>query len=165
MLELMIVVAILAVLAALAAPSFKDTIERVRAESAAENMTSTMYFARSEAIRRGGFISVRKSCSPGAPAKTNADWDCGWIVATDANGNGVLDGTDAILRRFEALSNMNMVATFNTNRLSIDRWGQANGLGTFGFIISAAPSATQMRAFCVSSGGRIRVIKDANTCT
>jgi type IV fimbrial biogenesis protein FimT len=164
MLELMIVVAILAVLAALAAPSFKDTIERVRAESAAEAMTSTMYYARSEAIRRGGAISVRKSCSNGAPPKTNADWDCGWIVATDANGNNVEDGTDVVLRRFEALSNMNMVATFNSSSLTFDRWGQPNTLG-LGFIISAAPSATQMRAFCVSSGGRIRVIKDTNTCT
>ena len=49
--ELMVVLAILAVLAALAAPSFNPLIERWRVRQATEALQSTLYFARSEAIR------------------------------------------------------------------------------------------------------------------
>ncbi|MGL6206135.1 MAG: pilus assembly FimT family protein, partial [Giesbergeria sp.] len=56
--ELMVVVAIVAVLAALAAPSFTPLIERWRVRQAAENLTSSLYFARSEAIKRGGGIAL-----------------------------------------------------------------------------------------------------------
>ena len=52
--ELLVVVAIVAILAALAVPSFTPLIERWRVRSTAENLASTVYFARSEAIKRGG---------------------------------------------------------------------------------------------------------------
>lgn len=56
--ELMVVVSIVAILAALATPSFTPLIERWRVRSAAEDLTSTIYYARSEAIKRGGGITV-----------------------------------------------------------------------------------------------------------
>ena len=58
LLEVMVVVAIIAVLAALAGPSFTPIIERWRVRSAAEDLTSTFYLARSEAIKRGGGITI-----------------------------------------------------------------------------------------------------------
>ncbi len=54
--ELMMVVAIMAILVALAGPSFAPLIERWRVRDAAESLTSTLYYARSEAIKRGGRI-------------------------------------------------------------------------------------------------------------
>ena len=59
--ELMVVVSIVAILAALAAPSFTPLIERWRVRSAIEHLTSTLYFARSEAIKRGGGITIDAS--------------------------------------------------------------------------------------------------------
>ena len=56
--ELMVVVAIIAVLAALAGPSFTPLIERWRVRDAAETLTSSIYYARSEAIKRGGNIII-----------------------------------------------------------------------------------------------------------
>ena len=70
LLEVMVVVAILAILAALAGPSFTPMIERWRVRSATEDLQSSLYFARSEAIKRGGGISVA--------AKDGADWSSGW---------------------------------------------------------------------------------------
>ncbi|MFO1182403.1 Tfp pilus assembly protein FimT/FimU, partial [Ottowia sp.] len=48
--ELMVTVAILAILATLAAPSFTGIMERWRVRQAAEGLQSTLYYARSEAI-------------------------------------------------------------------------------------------------------------------
>jgi type IV fimbrial biogenesis protein FimT len=67
----MVVVAIIAVLAALAGPSFTPLIERWRVRDAAETLTSSIYYARSEAIKRGGNIIIIKN--PNSGACTTAD--------------------------------------------------------------------------------------------
>ena len=91
--ELLIVITILAVLTALAGPSFGPLIERWRTNQAVNNMTSTLYAARSEAIKRGGKVSVRKIANgtEGCTfASTNQEWSCGWVIFVDAdvsNGN------------------------------------------------------------------------------
>ncbi|MBP6653225.1 MAG: prepilin-type N-terminal cleavage/methylation domain-containing protein, partial [Xylophilus sp.] len=56
LLEVMVVVSILAVLAALAAPSFTPMIERWRVRQAVEATTSMLYYARSEGVKRGGNV-------------------------------------------------------------------------------------------------------------
>ena len=54
--ELLVVVSIIAVLAALAGPSFAQMIESWRVRDATESLRSTLIFARSEAINRGVHI-------------------------------------------------------------------------------------------------------------
>lgn len=51
--ELMVVVSIVSILAALAAPSFALLIENWHVRESAEQVQSTLAFARSEAIKRG----------------------------------------------------------------------------------------------------------------
>ena len=58
--ELMVVVSIVAILAALAAPSFSPLIENWRVRESAEQLQSTLYYARSEAIKRGGQVLIQK---------------------------------------------------------------------------------------------------------
>ena len=48
--ELLVTVSVVAILAALAAPSFKPLIDRWRVRNALESMQSTLFLARSEAI-------------------------------------------------------------------------------------------------------------------
>ena len=74
--ELMVVIAIVAILATLAAPSFNPLIERWRVRSASEDLTSTLYFARSEAIKRGGGVTI----------DATGGWNLGWKVTHTLNG-------------------------------------------------------------------------------
>lgn len=53
LIELMVAVAILAILLALAVPSFQDMIQRNRVRTAAADLTDSLNLARSEAIKRG----------------------------------------------------------------------------------------------------------------
>jgi type IV fimbrial biogenesis protein FimT len=62
-LELMIVIAIIAILAALAVPSFKTTLEKQRITSAAEAVLADVRWARAEAIKRNK--KVRVTFTPG----------------------------------------------------------------------------------------------------
>jgi type IV fimbrial biogenesis protein FimT len=169
--ELLVVLAILAVLAALAGPSFGPLIERWRTNQAVNNITSTIYLARSEAIKRGGNVSVRKIANgtDGCTFAPNAqEWSCGWIIFVDTNNDENLDAGEEILQSFPMptsvdISNINNVASFR-----FDRWGRTNNnINAASFAIVpraggvASPAAT---AVCFSSGGRVRVVKESVTC-
>jgi type IV fimbrial biogenesis protein FimT len=64
----MVVITIVAILASIAGPSFGGIIERYRVRRASEDLTASLYLARSEALRRGGNITLRKLSSPECPA-------------------------------------------------------------------------------------------------
>jgi len=168
--ELLIVITILAVLTAMAVPSFGPMIERWRTNQAVNNITSTIYVARSEAIKRGGRVSVRKiangtdGCSF---ASTNQEWSCGWIIFVDTDDDGNLDAGEEILQTFPMPTSVDIMNSNNLASLRFDRWGRANDMNAVGFAIVpraggvTSPAAT---AVCISSGGRVRVVKESVTC-
>lgn len=67
LIELMVTVAIMAILAAIAYPSFTDLIARNRLKGAAEGLFGDLEFAKSEAIKRNEVIKVT--------ATTGVSWD------------------------------------------------------------------------------------------
>lgn len=160
--EVLVVVVILGVLAALAAPSFRPIIEKWRVQQAVESMRSTLYYARSEAIKRGGRITVLKNplTSECPQASSKQEWSCGWIVFADTNDSGTRQASEEILQTFTSPTGINVMNSKSGGTLfRVDRWGQINGLGAQGFTFSpvglgiASPHATKL---CVSSGGRIQ---------
>lgn len=87
--ELMVVVAIVAVLAAVGAPSFRDMLLNQRLATAAQGFNSALGFARTEAIQRGQGVEVT--------ALGGSDWSEGWVVRTSS------DESPQTLRRFGRL--------------------------------------------------------------
>lgn len=92
LLEALVAASVLAVLAALAAPSFAALSERMKLRSGVQALTSSLYAARAEAIKRGGHVTL--ACGSGHDCGGNKQWRCGWIVFADANENGTLDPAD-----------------------------------------------------------------------
>ena len=101
--ESMVVVAILGILAAVALPSFKSTMESSRRTAYANQLLEDMALARSEAIKRGVRVVVCPSSSGTSCAASNS-WATGWIVFTDKNNNATVDASDTVLRVHEALA-------------------------------------------------------------
>ncbi len=179
--ELMVTVGILAVLAALAAPSFTPIIERWRVRDATESLTSALYYARSEAIKRGGdIILARNASNGGCTSSGNSDWSCGWHVFFDANRNGTQDTCSASstpnecdLQTGSAPTRLSITLTGSTGLISVDRWGMlthtsgATTPSTMDFLLtpqgkdSTASSATRL---CAGTGGRIQQKKGSDTC-
>lgn len=157
MIELMVVVAILGILTALAAPSFTPLIERWRVRSAAEDLTSTIYYARSEAIKRGGGITI----------DATGGWDNGWKV-THTQGTTTTD------RQVSAPpSKIKLVQSNSKEKLYADRWGMLSetngGAPTIGMSILIHPdgkTTTDVNAIrlCISGGGRIAQTKQGAAC-
>lgn len=169
--ELLMVITIMGVLAALAAPSFTPTIERWRIRQAVEEMTSTIYYARSEAIKRGGNITVIKNTlSAECPqADTAQEWSCGWRVFVDTNDNGTQQATEETLQTSPAPSRVNVMntSTVGQTRFRVDRWGQINGLGAQGFTFSPVGSGVSspfVTSLCISSGGRVQAKSGEAAC-
>lgn len=168
--ELMVVIAIMAVLAALAAPSFKPLIEKWRVNDAREAMSSALFLVRSEAIKRGGNVVLEKTeLGADCPhASTTQEWSCGWFVYFDKNGNGAYDaGTDVLVQTFPPPKKLNVMTPSNQTRFTFDRWGNSS-LSVFGFVLSPDPDGVTSPAtatLCVAAGGRARYLPGEVTCS
>ncbi len=85
--ELMVTVAVLAILTTVAAPSFVDFLRNSELTSLTNKLVSAINTARSEAMKTGRNAYV-------VPASDDS-WSKGWRVFIDLNGNGSFDeGTD-----------------------------------------------------------------------
>ena len=168
--ELMVTLAILAILVALAAPSFTPLIERWRVRSATEGLQSAIYFARSEAIKRGGNVVIRKQATgpDGCTlATTDADWGCGWVVFVDTNGNRTQQSTEETLQIYPPTPRVEVTVPGSGGRIRVDRWGKMDGLNAKAIIFVPQDKNTSdiaSAAICVASGGRIRTVHGDGSC-
>lgn len=180
--ELMVTVATLAVLAALAAPSFGPLIERWRVRQGMEELQATLYLARSEAIKRGGNVTIAKTANTDdcANATGGTQWGCGWKVYFDANKNGSQDAcapatasNECDLQSVNTPSRLQITVANSTGAISVDRWGMLSNGTTSGaaqamdFLVVAqgktASDASALR-LCIAPGGRFVQLKGSQTC-
>ena len=94
LIELMVGLALLAILMAIAVPSFRGTAAANRLSASTNEVVNAMALARSEAIRRGGRVTVCKSAD-GAACTTAGGWEQGWIVFVDSTRAGANPSVDA----------------------------------------------------------------------
>ena len=95
LLELMITLAIVAILLTVGVPSLRTFMQGNQLISSTNELLSALHVARSEAIKSNGRVSICES-SNGTTCTTTGDWKNGWIVFIDAIGNGDLNGTGAV---------------------------------------------------------------------
>ncbi len=93
LIELMVVIALAAVMASLAAPGFRQLIAGQRIRNAAFDFVSAMTYARSEAVKRSTTVTLRSG------AAVDGSWATGWRVVDPTN-------TTVILRSWTPGSNL-----------------------------------------------------------
>lgn len=94
--ELMVALAVAAILMVVAAPSFRDLLRRNEVSSAGNALLADLAYARSEAVTRGNIVSICPSTDLTSCTDDTA-YESGWIVYTYVAGKGVantaIDGT------------------------------------------------------------------------
>ncbi|MCC4116825.1 GspH/FimT family pseudopilin [Aromatoleum toluclasticum] len=98
--ELMMVLAVLGVLSAIAAPSFARLLAETRVRDASSDLFAAVIQTRSEAMKRHGRVVLCKSDDSTRCAE-DIGWDRGWIVFADDNESGQRDADEAVLRTGE----------------------------------------------------------------
>jgi type IV fimbrial biogenesis protein FimT len=79
--ELITVISIIGILAALAMPDLSSVLTEQRLRASATDLMSSVLVARSEAIKRNAQVEVRPLVA--------GDWTQGWIVATTAGAEQI----------------------------------------------------------------------------
>ncbi len=79
--ELMVTIAIAAILVGIAIPSFTSIIASNRLTTSANELVTALNLARSEAVKRGIQVTVRRK------GTTSKQWENGWDVFVDSDGN------------------------------------------------------------------------------
>ncbi len=171
--ELMVVIAITAVLAGLALPAFGPIIERWRVRSAAESAERSLYVARSEAIKRGTNITlIRKTSGPGCTSSGNTDWSCGWAVFRDVNNNNAqacdasTTPNECSIQEVDLPPSVSFTIPSNAGYLIVDRWGVLQGSAVAAEITAKGRDVSYASSskLCLSNTGRARRIKGSESC-
>lgn len=143
--ELMIVVVIAAIMAAVAAPSFSSFIQNTRLTSTMAQLTGDLNRARSEAIKRNSRILVCAHAVNGTTC-SGTSWNNGWLVCYDGDQDGACDSGDStnpnpMVTRQAINSRLDLTGTAATIRFNPN--GTANAAATLALCcLSAAPYAS-----------------------
>ncbi|MDQ1362692.1 MAG: type fimbrial biosis protein FimT, partial [Pseudomonadota bacterium] len=93
--ELMITVAIAAILLAIGVPSMREFIQNGRITAVTNELVSALMVARSEAIRKNTTTCVCPTANANVVTPVcaaNGNWETGWIAFSDFNGDCVING-------------------------------------------------------------------------
>lgn len=108
--EVMLVMVILGVLMAVAAPSIRSMIATNRIATESGDLVQDLQYARSEASAKGQRVSICIRNAAGTACNAEGAWTDGWMVFIDspnAGAFGTVNGTDRILKVHEALTSGN----------------------------------------------------------
>ncbi len=156
LIELMVTIAIAAVLSAIAIPNYKTLMANSRASTYANQLMSDLRYARSIAMLGNTTAGVCQPAAIGSTACDNAaTWQKGWSVLLYN-----ADGTITIKRNFQFNSTLTAVnnegisiAGGTTNTFSFQGNGMPSPLPTTSYIFTITPTGC-------SSGYRITIPVD-----
>jgi type IV fimbrial biogenesis protein FimT len=93
LMELMVVIAILAILLTVGLPTYRDITNSYRLSAEANGLLGDLMYAREEALKEGQFVTVCVS-SNGTTCSGAATWQNGWIIYSNpANNNAPVVGS------------------------------------------------------------------------
>lgn len=99
LIELIITMSVALILVAMATPSFRTITSNNRMSNQINQIVGALNTTRSEAVTRGLPVTVCKRNTTGTNCDTTVSWEDGWIIFTDNDEDGNVDGgVDTILR-------------------------------------------------------------------
>lgn len=163
LIELLITLAILAILVAVGVPAMQDVIKRNKVQSILQDFSTSIKYARSEAVRQRGKVTF---CASSNQTSCTGAWKQGWIIFKDVDGAGDFDsGTDSLLRVHGAVDDGHTL-TFDysstSTRVTFTGRGYADGqTGTFK-LCAPGNQSKYARGIILQKTGSLRFSVDSN---
>lgn len=154
MLELLITLAIVAILASVAVPNFSRFLNDNRASQDVQLLGKSLGTARAEAVARGSDVSV---------SAIDGDWQNGWRIWADLNEDGDVDDGETIRQIPAPESGAAITASRGgapVSSFSYNSEGFLNGTGVVVLTYRAYPAAcSRDRDIRVGASGQVSVSK------
>lgn len=169
--ELLVTLVILSIVIGIAIPSFRELVLNSRVTSQINTVSGLIAYSRSSASSMPGASVTLCSSSDGASCSGSAQWENGWIIFADVDGDSAVDaGDDEVLKVSAGLS--------GENTLRVRGFGGANSAIRFDSegmprLPAGAPAAGTLivcdergvasaAALVVSGAGQVRIVRDGN---
>lgn len=127
--EMIIAVAIAAIVLGMGVPGFQQLIRANRTVTEVNRLVTALSLARSEAVKRNATVGLSRPC--GSTCSPAVNWENGWEIFSDNNQNATKDLGEQVLQVYEGMPQgytLSPGATF-TNGIAFQPTGQMLGSG------------------------------------
>ena len=114
LIELMVTITILAILIAIAGPSFTSSIRESRIATLSSELQGALQLARSEAVKRRVNVVICRRNDAGTACENGVDWGNGWLV--QQTGGDVIKVWDSV--QGMTITGPNAGTTFRSNGMA-----------------------------------------------
>ena len=170
LIELMVALAVLAILLGLGVPYLREFFITNRLAAATNELITGLNLARSEAIRRGVQVTMRRKSS------SARNWSEGWEIFVDANSNQLRDSAESVIHTGPASASrvtvnssagLDPLVVFDASGRVYDATGMLVALPAAIFVICydgmlQEGGRTRSRTVIINPAGRVRVGLDSN---
>ena len=149
--ELMIVIAIVALLLTIGVPSYRYISTSWRVSSEVNGLLGDAQYARYEAVKQGQQV-ILCSSNDAATCAGVANWQIGWIVCVDSNANSTCDAGEPVLRVQKPFGNTDTLVsdpTSNVSAIIFNREGFAVGFPAQAILTLHEPTRNTLWTRCL----------------
>ncbi len=166
--ELVVTIALVAILTSLAIPSFSEALRQWRRDNTTRGLLTSLQLARTESIKTSRQVIVCPSTDETSCA-ASTEWNTGWIVFRDDGGgtaananNQALDANEPVLKVASAQAGIaSLTSTGGVQLLQfMPNVLMASPTTTFTVTPTGASSATKVDRITVSRVGRVSVVTE-----
>lgn len=155
--EVIVTVAVAAIILSIGVPSFSSVIRNSRLTTNTNELITALHFSRAEAIKRNNATTIKKKSS---------QWEAGWQVFVDNNGNGSKDSGDLVLKVYPSLpSGFTLLASKDFITFTSQGFVKSDALAVFQLCVDDNASTAYARTIKVNKIGRPRFEKGVDSCS
>ena len=176
LIELMVTLAIAAILATMAAPMLGGFLARSQMNAVANDLTGALQMARMEAVSRNTCVSICRRGTSGAAQCAGDDgaWNAGWLVYESPSCDGAVAVSDPpagkTLRAREAVPAPISVNTSDGTAPAVIGFtprGVTFGATASTLVLNDSRFAddSMARRICLSHSGRVRTLAGLGSCS